>query len=373
MGYSRIVQNFLKLSQIESLSFEEKRLANYLATSLKRLGFKVVLDSAGKKIGGNCGNLIARLKGSSKAPRILFNAHMDTVSPAKNVEPQIKKGIIKSDGTTILGADDKAGAAILLELAHVMKEQKLAHGDVTFVFTVAEEKGLLGSKNLNLKRIKADFGYVLDCDGKAGKIIVCSPSQNSIKAKFFGRAAHAGVCPEKGINAVQAASKAVAKMKLGRIDKETTVNIGVITGGLAGNIVPAECEVEGETRSFSLSKLKVQTDKMTKLLKISAKEARAKVKVEVGRAYNSFSVKKADKAVRLAQQGIKRGGFRPQIVSTGGGSDANIFNEAGITCVGLSVGVENPHSTEEKIKISDLENSAKIAVEIVKEASQQDC
>lgn len=366
VNQKRLIDNFLKLVAIDSLSFDEKRVARFLVNHLDKLGFKSKIDSAGKKIGGSIGNVIATLNKTSHAPTLLFNAHMDTVSPSKGVKPRITKGVIKSDGKTILGADDKAGLAILLELANILHKNDIPRGKIIYVLTVAEEQGLLGAKNLNIHQIKADYSYSLDSDEPVGRIVVRSPSQNSIKAIFKGKAAHSGLCPEKGIHAIKAATLGISKMKLGRVNKETTANIGIIKGGRAANIIPDEVYIEGEARSFSLAKLEQQTQLMKKYLNAGAQKEKAKVKIEVSRAYNAFNLKADTSLVSVAKQAAKKVGLKSQLIASGGGSDANIFNQKGNPMVGLSIGVENPHSNSEKVAIGDLEKATQMVLEIVK-------
>lgn len=362
---SRLIQTFLDLVQIDSLTFNEGGVAEYVAERLKNLGIEVEIDSAGQKVGSNTGNVIAFLPGSN-APTILFIAHMDTVSPGENIKPRIENNLIKSNGQTILGADDKAGIAIILELFQTVLENNLSHGGIEAVFTIAEEKGLLGSKNLELSRLRGRYAYVLDGDGPVGGIVIKAPSQNSIKAIFYGKAAHAGLEPEKGINAIQAVSLAISRMKLGRIDGETTSNIGVIKGGLASNIVPAEAEIEGEARSHSEQKLNSQTKLMCDCIKEASKTVGTRVEIDLSRAYDAFTLSEQDEVVKLAVEAARKIGMAPKLIASGGGSDTNIFNKAGIPAVNLSVGYTNVHSTNEQIAVKDLELAARLAVEIVK-------
>lgn len=362
----RIVNTFLELVHIPSLTFDEKALVEKLAVTLRALGCVVNIDRAGEAIGSNTGNLIAVLPGDPQKPVVFFGAHLDTVEPGAGIKPLINEEIIYSDGQTILGADDKAGVAAILETLMAVVEDKIPHGDIEIVLTVAEEKGLLGAKQLDLSSLRAKFGYVLDSNGPVGKIVVKAPSQDTIKAVFKGRSAHAGVCPEAGINAIQAASIAISRMGLGRIDDETTANIGVIEGGRAGNIVPEEAKVTGEARSLDPDKLQNVTDNMIKRFEEGAKEVGAKVTVEVIREYDSYIMDEQDEVVATALEAMERLRLTPELVSSGGGSDTNIFNQKGISAVNLSVGPEDVHSTREHIAVDDLEMAAKLLVEIVK-------
>jgi tripeptide aminopeptidase len=362
----RIVSAFLELVRIPSLTFYEKALVEYLAEELRVLGCEVSIDRTGEVIGGDSGNLIARLPGEPGKPAVMFAAHLDTVEPGTAIKPLARKDIIFSDGTTILGADDKAGIAAIMEMLRAVVEDKILHGDIEVVLTVAEEKGLLGAKNLDLSLLHARSGYVLDSNGTVGKVVGRAPSQNTIKVMFKGRSAHAGVCPEQGINAIQAASIAIAGMKLGRLDEETTANIGVIQGGRAGNIVPEEAKVTGEARSLNPDKLQNVTDEMVRCFQAGAKEVGAAVDIEVIREYDSFILTERDAVVRTALEAMRRLEIKPELVSTGGGSDTNVFNKKGISAVNLSVGAEDVHSTREHIAVDDLVMAARLLVETVK-------
>ncbi|MBI4744666.1 MAG: M20/M25/M40 family metallo-hydrolase [Actinobacteria bacterium] len=365
----RIQKTFFDLVQIESPSFNEKRITSYLKGYLEKLNFEVTIDSAGKKIGGNSGNLIGFYNGENKkAPTLIFAAHMDTVTPCLKTRPLIENKVVRSNGSTVLGADDKAGISAILEMLEIILKNKIYCGDIEVIFTVAEEKGLLGAKNLDLSKIKAKYAYVVDCEGPIGKIVNKAPSQDWIKAHFKGKAVHAGLYPEKGINAIIAASKAISEMKLGRIDEETTANVGVIKGGTATNIVPDSVKIEGEARSLSEEKLKNQINHMIDNLNSAAKSVGADVEIEVIRAYDSFSLDINDEVVKIALKAAEVIDFDLKFESTGGGSDTNIFNQNGIPALNLSVGMNNVHSKEENISLDDIGKTAEFLVEIVKVA-----
>jgi len=362
----RLVKTFVELVKIDSVTFDEKKVADYLIDKLKKLGADVRVDSAGEKVGSNTGNVIACLPGDTSAPAILFDSHIDTVEPGVGIKPKVEGGIIRSGGKTILGADDKAGVAAILELLRSLSEQAFPRGDVEVVFTIAEEKGLLGSKNLDLAQFKAGLAYVLDGEGPVGRITLKAPSQDSIKALFKGKAAHAGVCPERGVNAIQAAARAISEMKLGRIDEETTANIGIIRGGLAPNIVPEESFIEGEARSHSPKKLRVQTEHMCQCLSRAGESTGARVDIEVERSFDGFSLDEGAEIVEFATTAMRKVGLRPKFVVSGGGSEANIFNKGGIPAVNLSVGARDVHSTREWITVADLEALVKVLIEMVR-------
>lgn len=372
----RIVDEFLKLVRIDSPSLHEREIADYLKQKLAGLGLEVMEDQAGRAIGNQvsapAGNIIAILKGNLPAvPAVLFCCHMDTVEPGRGVRPVIRDNTIYSDGTTVLGGDDKAGIAAILEAIKVLKENNIPHGDLEFVFTVAEETGLQGSKNLDFKRLKAEFGYVLDSDREAGTIITSAPSQYRIKAAVIGKAAHAGICPEEGVNAIFVASTAISRMKLGRIDGETTCNIGVISGGKATNIIPDMVHLEGETRSIDPDKLEKQTDSMITILEQTAGEMNARASIEKELLYPRLKLEESDQVVKIAMKAARILGKEPVLTSTGGGSDANILNGYGIPTANLGIGMNKVHSTEEFITIDNLVLNARYVVEIVQTVARE--
>ena len=361
----RLVKTFLSLVKMNSVSRKEGRVVKHLSKELKKLGLKTKIDNAGSKIKGETGNLIAFLKGSVKgAKTLMLNAHVDTVSSGINIKPRIKNDLITSNGKTILGADDKAGVAVILEVLKVIKEDKLPHGDIQVVFTVAEEIGLLGAKALPKGILKADLGFALD-GGAPDIILNKAPSQDNLHAIIIGKAAHAGVHPEHGINAIKVASKAIADMKLGRIDKETTANIGIIKGGVATNIIPDRVEIKGEARSLDLRKLKRQIGHMKKALKKTCSDHKARVKLKIASEYRSFYVPEGHRALKLVKMAAKRIKIKPKIRSTGGGSDANIFNKLRIPTVILGTGASRVHTNKERLKISGAIKSAKLLLETI--------
>lgn len=370
----RILEEFFRLVQIDSPSMHEREIADYLKQKMTSMGLEVYEDDAGDSMGNisgkPTGNLIAKLKGSlPDAPVLLLSAHMDTVEPGRGVKPVVKNDAIYSDGSTILGSDDKAGIVAILEAVNVLLEEKVPHGDLELLFTVAEECGLKGVKNLDNKRLQAKLGFVLDCDGSVGTIITKAPAQYRISASIIGKAAHAGIRPEEGVNAIFVASTAIAKMKLGRIDAETTANIGVISGGKATNIIPELVNIEGETRSIDLEKLEVQTKLMVDILEQVAKEMGAQSKVEKELLYPRLKLEEANQAVDIAVKAAQAIGQKPALVSTGGGSDANILNGLAIPTVNLGIGMCKVHSTEEYITIDNLVLNAQYVLEIIKTAA----
>lgn len=364
----RLINNFLELVKIDSVTFEEKAVVDFVMSALDKArsrGVAIEVDDAGEKIGGQTGNLVVTIPGNPASPTLMFNAHLDTVEPGRGVLPEINGGRIKSVGGTILGADDKVGVAVLMELAFSLFERNGKHCPVKLVFTVAEEKGLLGAKHLDKNLIAADQVFVFDSVGPVGEITVRAPFQNSIYAEFIGKAAHSGLNPEAGINSIKAAALAVSKMRLGRIDDETTANIGVIEGGSAINIVPARTEIKGEARSLSETKLTAQTDEMVDAIEEAGDQVGTELDFKVVREYNGFNIDGNAGVVKTATEAIKRIGLNPTLRSTGGGSDTNVFNAKGVESIGLGVGYVNPHTTEENVSITEMEKAARLAVAIV--------
>jgi tripeptide aminopeptidase len=367
MNKKRLLSRFIKYVKVDSLSKQEAKFAKLIISELKKHKLVIKEDNAGKYLPGDCGNLYTVLKGNVKnTPRILLNAHLDTVVPGNNIKPKIKGNRVVTDGKTILGADNKAGVAVIMEVLDSIKEDNIPHGDIDIIFTVAEELGLCGAKFIDKKFLKADMGFVLD-GGDIEEIINKAPSQDTIEVKIIGRAAHAGVRPEAGINAIQVAGIALSKIKLGRIDHETTANIGIINGGLATNIVPESVILKGEARSHNRDKLRRQVQHMSDIFHKTAAKAGAKVLFEVSPAYRSFEIEKGSLALKLALSAAKELGIRTKVKATGGGSDANIFNGSGLPCIILGVGADKVHTVQENCKIRHMEKGAELILNIIKE------
>jgi len=356
INQDRLVSTFLELVQIDSPSGHEEEIARHLTAALKSLGLTVVRDETG--------NVIGRLAGEG-AP-LLVSAHMDTVEPGRGVNPVVANGMITSDGTTILGGDDKSGVAAILEALRVLVEQGLPHPPLEVALTVSEETGLNGAKGLDLTTLRAKEGIVLDSGGPIGAIVVSAPSQNRLRAVVHGKTAHAGVEPEKGINAIVVAAEAIAAMPLGRIDEETTANVGRIQGGTATNIVPDRVEMAGEARSHDESKLEVQVQAMTEALKKAASQHGAAVEIDVERSYSTFKLSEEDAIVRRAMAAANTLGLTPLLVSSGGGSDANVFNAGGIATINISSGMDRVHTTEERLAVEDLVQCAEFLLGILR-------
>lgn len=366
INQERIVNAFMDYVKISSPTKEEGKFAAFIMEVLESLGADVHMDDAGPKLGSDAGNVIAKFKGSTNGAPILFSCHMDTVSPGVDIKPHIKDGVIYSDGTTILGGDDKAGIAAIIEAIRILKEENIPHADIEIAFSIFEEGGLHGAKNLDFTKFKAKNAFVLDSGGNPGEVIVKGPAQDKLDFKVIGRPAHAGVAPEEGISAVMVAARAIDQMKLLRIDSETTANIGRIEGGSVTNIVTPEITVKAESRSLNNDKLKAQSDHMVECFVKAAEAFGAKVEYEVNRMYSAFTVEENDPIVSKAFEAIKNAGLEPYTAASGGGSDTNIINANGITAVNLGIGERKPHTLEEHLHIKDLVAAAQIVLELVK-------
>ncbi|SDD97327.1 M20/M25/M40 family metallo-hydrolase [Sporomusa acidovorans] len=367
----RILDEFYELVQIKCSTRAERQVADVIKQKLVNLHTEVTEDDTGGKIGGNCGNVIAFLPGTAAgAPGILFTAHLDCVEPCGNIQPVLKDGIITSAGDTILGSDDKSGVVAILEVLRVIKEQNIPHGNIQVVFTVAEEGGLNGSKNIDPSLLKADFGYALDSSGSPGEIVNMAPGQNQLEIIVHGKKAHAGVAPEEGINAIVLAGKALAGIRDGRIDQETTANIGIIEGGTATNIVPDKVKIVAEARSRNMEKLTAQTEHMRQVFEETVKASGGRAEVSISKKYDAYVLPETAPVVQLARQAAESIGLTPVIKATGGGSDANFFNSYGVPTVVLGTGMSKVHTTDEFIKEEDLYNICAFTLAIVKAAGQ---
>lgn len=367
MNKDRLITQFLDYVKISSPSYKEGNFAKVLKEDMEKIGFQVVVDDAGVKAGSDTGNLIGYLKGTKDIEPIMFCAHMDTVTPCESIEPIIEDGIIKSSGNTILSADDKAGIVAILEGIRYIKENNIPHGDIEVVFTICEEVGLYGSKYLDYSKIKSKMAFVLDASGDIGGVNVQGPAQAQIHAKFHGKAAHAGLSPEKGINAIQVASRAIDRMALLRIDEETTANIGIIKGGSATNIVADYAELEFEARSLNEEKLNKQVNHMVEAMEQAAKEFNSKVDVKIDNSYPTFKLNNDEPILKIIENAMKKVNIPYIPKPTGGGSDTNIFNGNGLKAATLGIGMFGAHSVDEYIAEDDIVKTATLVAAIIEE------
>jgi len=363
LNKERLINTFFQLVKIPSLSLKEREFSQFLKSRLEALGLEVYEDFAGEKIGGNSGNLIAIMDGEGEP--FLISSHMDTVSPGENINPKIERDYIVSNKNTILGADDKAAIAAILEAITTIKENNMENRKVEFLFTISEEIGLLGAKNVDLSLLHAKEGYVLDGEGDVGTLILSAPYHDRFYLKIFGKASHAGTSPEKGINAILLASEFLLKLKWGRIEKDVTSNVGIIRGGRATNIVPDEVYLEGEFRSIDEDKLNIQWQNMEKEL-LALKDRGGSFDLKKENLYKGFSINPKETVVKRIEDVLNKMGKTPVFTYTMGGSDANILNSYGIRTVNVGIGMENVHSKEEKIKIDNLYDTSLLIFNLIK-------
>lgn len=367
----RILNEFIELVSVPCPSKDEKQEAELIMAKLRELGLEPQMDNAHHKTGGTCGNVWAYVKGNvPDAPVLFFEAHMDSVAPTTGTKVIRKDGILYSDGTTTLGGDDKVGIAAMLEAVRALKEDGAAHGDVQLCFTVSEEIGCLGVVNMDKSWIKADYGYCLDMGGTPGEITYAAPKLYDIYVTVKGKAAHAGIAPENGINSIMLAAEALTKLPAyGRIDEETTFNVGLFNAGLGSNIVCPEAKFVIDMRSLNVPKLeKLKDDTMT-LIKEVVEAGGGQVEFEVVEGSPAVSVALDHDCIKLAQRAAEKLNFPIDMQTTGGCSDGNYLCGYGLPCVVLATGMSNVHTTEEYLKEKDLYNTARWVYGIIKEAA----
>ena len=366
---ARLQALFLELVRIDSLSRREGRIAARLATEMQDLGAEVAFDDAGTQVRGETGNLIAHVPGTAPGAPLLLCAHMDTVEPGEGVNPVVDGDVIRTDGTTVLGGDDKSGVAIICECLRACREDGLRHPPIDVVFTICEEVGLLGAKHLDLARVRAKRGLVFDSDA-VGFVFTRAPGSNVLEIVVRGRAAHAGMAPERGVSAIQVAATAIARMRLGRLDAETTANLGLISGGRAINIVPDEVRIRGEARSHDPKKLAAQTEHMKQcFVEAAAATPGASADVRVHAAYEPMVVADDAPIMRLVRAAAERLGRTITAAGMGGGCDANILNQRGLEVVNLGTGMRDIHTTSEWLKVSDMVAAAEVTLAAIRLAA----
>jgi tripeptide aminopeptidase len=380
INHERLKNLLIELIKIDSLSRKEFDVAMRLKREMEELGATVTIDDAGDKVGGNVGNLVAQFPGNVPgAEPLLLSAHMDTVVPGEGIVPILDGDILRTDGRTVLGGDDKSGVAIICEALRVIKEQRIPCSAVDVVFTICEEAGLIGAKCLDVSKLRARTGLVLDSDS-VGFLFTKAPAANRMEFRVYGLEAHAGVCPEKGINAIKVAAEGIARMRLGRIDHETTANIGLVEGGLAVNIVPNQVILRGEARSHSEDKLNRQTEHMKSCLEdaaaryvldIDGKRHNARVEAKIERDYDRMDVPESAPIVQLVHAAAKNLRLEVKVLATGGGCDANVLNQKGLVVANLSTGMREIHTVNEWLDLKDLNLSAQMVLEIVRLNSAQ--
>jgi tripeptide aminopeptidase len=365
---------FRSLVQIDSVSKKEGAIAKALRDIFESLKGEVYIDGAGSKVEGDTGNLIARFKGSDAGSvPLLLNAHMDTVQPGEGVKILFTDGTFASDGSTILGADDKSALAIIIETIRILQENRLQYSPLEVVVTICEEVGLLGAKHLDYSLLTAQYGYSIDASDTEG-IVTRAPAANRLEFKVHGRDAHAGAAPEKGINAIHLASRAISEICLGRIDEETTANIGLIQGGKATNIVPSLVTVAGEVRSHNPKKLVAETQKIIQSFerqvsvykeRFASDDGLPRLEADIREDFSNLKIPEDHPVVTLAKDAAAGLGRKMEAKTSGGGSDANIFFGHGIVTGVLGTGMKDMHTVRESIRLDDMVKSVELLLEIV--------
>jgi tripeptide aminopeptidase len=364
---NRLHETFVRLCEIRSPTGEEREVADTIAAELRALGLEVSEDDAAGPAEAGAGNLLARLSGRSDE-WVMFCAHMDTVPHGGLIEIVESDGVFRSAGETILGADNKAAVAVFMELVARHASEPPPVG-IELVLTVAEEQGLRGAKAFDASRLRSECGFVLDHASAIGEVIVTSPTQQRVLADFIGVEAHAGICPEDGSNAIAAAAAAISRMELGRLDEETTANVGVIAGGTSGNVVPRHCEIVAESRSLDSERAAEVAGALSDACAWGASEHGCDVDVRIEELFRGYRIPPSSRALALAEAGLRRAGFDPERTSTGGGSDANALVVAGFDCVLLANGTEANHTADEAVSARNLDAMLEVCEGIVAEAA----
>jgi tripeptide aminopeptidase len=361
-----LLDHFLELCAIPSPPGEERPIADRVLAYLRELGLDPEEDDAGQRVGATAGNVLCRVPGANgSGTPLFFCAHLDTVPPSGPIEPVIEDGLVRNAGGTILGADNKAAVAVMLEAARRIVVDDRSHAGVELLFTPKEEVGLLGASAFDVTRLEARAGFVYDQAATIGEIIVGAPSAKALSVRFHGRPAHAGMYPEEGRSAIAAAARAVADLRLGRIDEETSANVGLVEGGSARNIIPEWCALEGEARSHDDAKLADLVQEMLDTIAYAAAVSDCTVETDVVEQYRGYRFGPDDPAVRIAVEGLRRSGFEPRTATSGGAADANVFNAQGLACVNLANGMAEIHTPDEHIAVDDLERMVDVTLALV--------
>jgi tripeptide aminopeptidase len=365
----RLHETFVRLCEIRSPTGEEREVADTLLAELRALGLEASEDGAAGVAEAGAGNILARLPGRSDR-WAMFCAHIDTVPHAGQIEVVDDDGVFRSRGETILGADNKAAVAVFLELVARHAEDPSPVG-IELLLTVAEEQGLRGAKAFDVGELRAECGFVLDHAGPVGEVIVATPTQQQIHADFVGVEAHAGIEPDDGNNAIAAAAAAISRMRLGRIDAETTANVGLIAGGTSGNVVPGHCGIVAETRSLDADRAAAVAGEITEACAWGASEHGCDVDVRVEELFRGYRVPNDSRALALAEAGLRGAGHEPARTAIGGGSDANALRVNGLDCVLLANGPRDVHTPNERVAGADLDAMLEVCEAIVAAAGAE--
>ncbi len=370
---SEVVDLFTELAALSSPPGEERPVADAVTGYLRDLGLGVEEDDAGATVGSDMGNLYCRVEPSGDGGTPIFLcAHLDTVPPEGPLEPVIEDGVIRNAGGTILGADNKSAVAAMLEGTRRVLAENRPHGGIELLFTPKEEVGLLGAAAFDQSRLHARVGYVYDQAAPIGDVILGAPYSQALEVRFHGRAAHSGMYPEEGRSAIAAAARAISDLRLGRVDDETTANVGLIEGGSAANIIPEWCTLSAEARSHDERKLGDLVQEMVDAFAFAAGLEDCEVETKVSKSYKGYRFKRDDTVVRIAHAALERTGYTPSYGLSGGAADANIFNERGLACLNLANGMQDIHTPDERITVEDLEGMVEVTLALVDVARDAD-
>lgn len=367
----QMIKDFMELTQIEVYSKDERKIADCLIEKLKSLGLEVEEDQTGAEIGGNTGNLYAVMKGNPDIPSILFSSHMDRVGNNGHISPQWDKeaGIIRSDGKTILAADDVSGLCVILEALRTVQKEQIPHGDIEVAFSCCEEVGVEGSRHYDFSKFRSKMAFVFDCPGKAGRIVTQAPGKGKVTLTVHGRTAHAGNEPEKGLNALKVAADLIMHLPDGRLSPETTANFAMITAGTATNVVCGKTIITGEQRSTNPAEYEQTSEKIRNVAKKIAEKYHTEIETDILTQYVTFHVPDDAPCCRIAVQACKNAGIEPFFSRGGGGMDGNHFNAHGIQAIGIAPGYSHNHTPQETLDVDDFMKCADEAIEIIKVAA----
>src|SRR6266516_994902 len=369
---SEVVDLFTELAALPSPPGEERAVADVVIGYLRDLGLAVDEDDAGPKVGSNIGNVYCRLESTDGGSPIFLCAPLDSVPPGGPIEPVIEGGVVRNAAGTILGADNKSAVAAMLEGTRRVLAENRPHSGIELLFTPKEEVGLLGAVAFDHRRLHAGVGSVYDQAAPIGDVILGAPHSQALEVKFHGRAAHSGMYPEEGRSAIAAAARAIADLRLGRIDDETTANVGLIEGGSAGNIIPEWCTLSAEARSHDERKLSDLVQEMVDAFAFAAGLEDCELETKVSKTYRGYRFKRDDAVVRIAHAALERAGFTPSYGLSGGAADANVFNERGLPCLNLANGMQDIHTPDEHITVDDLEGMVEVTLALVDVARDAD-
>jgi tripeptide aminopeptidase len=360
-----VVDLFTELAALPSPPGEERDVADRVIGELEMLGLEVEEDAAGAEVGSTIGNILCRLEPTADGAPLFFCAHLDTVPPTAAIEPVEDEGVIRNAAGTILGADNKSAVAAMIEGTRRVLDEARPHAGIELLFTPKEEVGLIGAYAFDHTKLRARLGFVYDQAAPIGEVILGAPSSQAMEVRFHGRASHSGMFPEEGRSAIAAAARAIADLRLGRVDEDSTANVGVIHGGTAGNIVPEWCTFLAEARSHDERKLADLVQEMLDTFSFAATSADCEVETTLKKSYRGYRFRKEDDVVRLAARALSAAGYEPTYGLSGGAADANVFNERGLQCLNLANGMTDIHTKDERIAIADLDAMVDVTLALV--------